>query len=296
MPDYNPSFFPKPTADGSYTFFSQEFDEAFHSSSGAKQESEKKFIEPCQIAQRARENHDLKLLDICYGLGYNSAAALTTIWTINPNCRVELIALELDVNVPEKAIAYQLLNEWKSPIPQLLTLFAQTYQITTPQLQAQLLIGDARVTIQQVYQNGFQADAIFLDPFSPTKCPQLWTVEFLAIVAKCLNPQGRLATYSCAAAVRTALRGRGLNIGSTDAVGRRAPGTLASFAPLEEYPLSLKEQEHLQTRSAIPYRDPQLFDAADTICSRRQREQQSSSLETTSQWKKRWLKLPTTKG
>lgn len=287
----SPTFLPQLTDDGSYTFFSPEFDEAFHSYSGAKQEAEKKFIEPCQIAQKARESESIKLLDICYGLGYNSAAALVKIWEVNPNCHVQLIALERDINVPQTAIAYHLLQDWSSPIPQLLTTLAQTGQITTPQLQAQLLIGDARITIQQVYQNGFQADAIFLDPFSPTKCPQLWTVEFLAIVAKCLTSQGRLATYSCAAAVRTALHLAGLNIGSTDSVGRRSPGTLASFGLLEEYPLSVKEQEHLQTRAAIPYRDPYLDDTTDKIGFRRQTEQQTSSLETTSHWKKRWDKI-----
>lgn len=223
-------------------------------------------------------------------MGYNTASALDTIWTVNPQCHVDLIGLELDLNVAQVAIAHQLLQDWKSPIPDLLTLLVETGQVTTPQLQAHLLIGDARATIQQVYQTRFQADAIFLDPFSATKCPQLWTVEFLAIVAQCLTPQGRLATYSCAAAVRTALALAGLNIGSTRGVGRRSPGTLASFADLEQYPLSEKEQQHLQTRAGIPYRDPLLLDDTTVICSRRQTEQQSSDLEPTSQWKKRWTK------
>ena len=39
----------KLTDDGSYTFFSDEFEELFHSQSGAKQEAQYKFIEPCKI-------------------------------------------------------------------------------------------------------------------------------------------------------------------------------------------------------------------------------------------------------
>ncbi|WP_013323979.1 tRNA (5-methylaminomethyl-2-thiouridine)(34)-methyltransferase MnmD [Gloeothece verrucosa] len=284
----SPHFFPQLTADGSYTFFSQEFDEAFHSCSGAKQEAQKKYIEPCQITQKASQGDTLKLLDICYGLGYNTAAALSAIWSVNPYCHVELIALELDANVPSEAIAHQLLKDWKTPIPELLTTLAETHQVKTPQFSAQLLIGDARSTIQQVEESRFQADGIFLDPFSPTKCPQLWTVEFLAKVSKCLSPQGRLATYSCAAAVRSALILAGLNIGSTQGVGRLAPGTLASLSRLEAYPLSRKEQEHLQTRAAIPYRDPQLCDPGAVICSRRAHLQQTSLLEPSSHWKKRW--------
>jgi tRNA U34 5-methylaminomethyl-2-thiouridine-forming methyltransferase MnmC len=54
-------------------------------------------------------------------------------------------------------------------------------------------------------------------------------------------------------------------------------------------PLSQKEKEHLLTRAAIPYRDPQLNAPADVIMMRRQQEQQASSLEPTSHWRKRWL-------
>ena len=103
-----------------------------------------------------------------------------------------------------------------------------------------------------------------------------------------------MATYSCAAAVRTALLSAGLVIGSTAPVGRRTPGTIAAHQSIKSqeitanYPLSPAEIEHLQTRAAVPYRDPQLRDDAATITQRRQQEQQVSNLESTSQWRKRW--------
>lgn len=113
---------------------------------------------------------------------------------------------------------------------------------------------------------------------------------------------GRLATYSCAAAVRTALLAAGLVIGSTIPIGRHTPGTIAAY-PINESVdnwgnereeinlipyLSQSEKEHLQTRAAIPYRDPELRDSAEVIIIRREQEQKDSVLETTSQWKKRW--------
>ena len=94
-------------------------------------------------------------------------------------------------------------------------------------LQANLLIGDARSLILQVHKSCFQADAIFLDPFSPPQCPQLWTLEFIQKVSECLHENGLMATYSCAAAVRTALLTAGLAVGSTPPIGRRTPGTIA---------------------------------------------------------------------
>ena len=284
------NFSPKLTADGSFTFFSNEFDEDFHSHFGAKQEAIAKFVEPCQIAEKAARSDRLHLLDICYGLGYNTAAALATIWQVNPKCVVEWIGLEINPEISLQAIDRQFLNDYPQPIPKLLKQLSQTYQLETSQFIAQLLLKDARISIQKVLDRNFIADAIFLDPFSPPKCPQLWTVEFLAIVAKCLKPTGILATYSCAASVRKALSMSGLKLSSSFGLGRLAPGTLASF--LELTPLSQRELEHLSTRAAVPYRDSTLKDSANSIRQRRQTEQHSSNLEPTSHWKKRWFLRP----
>jgi tRNA U34 5-methylaminomethyl-2-thiouridine-forming methyltransferase MnmC len=280
-------FEPWITEDGSYTFFSQEFGQTFHSRYGAKAESIFKYAVPTLLAQKANRGH-LRLLDICYGLGYNSAAALETIWRSNPDCTVEIIALELDRSVPISAIKHQILNDWQQPIPQLLTQLVEQGSINTERLKAQLILGDARQTIQQVIDLVFTADAVFLDPFSPLACPQLWTIEFIDRVAKCCTVDGTIATYSCAAAVRTALLQAGLAIADSTPVGRKAPGTIASFNPAQLPPLSQQELEHLQTRAAIPYRDPTLTDSTSQIMIRRELEQDDCQLETTSQWKKRW--------
>lgn len=282
---------PQVTEDGSFTFFSDEFQEKFHSQSGAKQESEGKFVLACQLAQKASQTDHMCLLDICYGLGYNTASALESIWLVNPQCRVTLIALELDLNIPRQAIAYHLLDQWADPISQWLKKLALEGRVENPLLKAELLSGDARLTLQQVKSSAFKADAIFLDPFSPPKCPQLWTVEFLTLLVQSLAIDGRLATYSCAASVRTALELAGLKFGAGVQVGKRSPGTVANFTGEDLPPISDQEQEHLQTRAAIAYRDPDLQDSAETILERRKAEQAKSCLEPTSHWKKRWLCL-----
>ncbi len=295
---------PEPTADGSFTFTSREFGELFHSHYGAKQESFLKFVAPTQLAERAHQPV-LRLLDICYGLGYNTAAALQTIWAVNPNCEVEVIGLEINPSVPQAAIAHHLFDNWDYEYTGILTQLAFEKRVFSDRLKATLLIGDARDLIRQVHQLGFQADAIFLDPFSPPQCPQLWTIEFIQQISLCLHVDGILATYSCAAAVRTALLVAGLQIGSTPPVGRRTPGTIAAqikgkrdaLLPSPTLPLftssalSQKEKEHLLTRAAIPYRDPNLNNSADVIVMRRQQEQQTCLLEPTSRWRKRWLRI-----
>jgi tRNA U34 5-methylaminomethyl-2-thiouridine-forming methyltransferase MnmC len=283
---------PQQTGDGSFTFFSEEFGEAFHSQHGAKAEAFVKFAAATKLAEKSHQG-ELRLLDVCYGLGYNTAAALEVIWSANPNCRVEVFGLELDATVPKAAIAPPLIDSWSAEVQKVLQAIAQEHYFSSDRLTATLLLGDARQTIQTIIQSGFQADAIFFDPFSPRRCPQLWTVEFFAQVAQCLAPTGKLATYSRSASVRSAMLSAGFCIGTIPLSDQHLPhewsqGTVASFDPQSLNPLSPMEQEHLQTRAAIPYRDPDLTASAETILQLHHQEQQSSSLESTSSWRRRW--------
>lgn len=283
---------PQPTSDGSYTFFSQEFGESFHSRDGARAEALLKFAKATDLVAKA-EQKTLRLLDICYGLGYNTAAALEVIWAVNPDCQVEVVGLELDGSVPIAAIASPLLAVWSPRVQAVLQAIAVQHQVTAPALHASLILGDARQTIPSLIGRSFSADAIFFDPFSPRRCPQLWSVEFLAQVIQCLAATGKLATYSRSAAVRTALLQTGVQIGTIPLDDQHLPhewsqGTVAAFTASSLQPLSQMEQEHLQTRAAVPYRDPSLSDPAAVILERHHQEQQACGLESTSSWRRRW--------
>ncbi|MGJ3249420.1 MAG: tRNA (5-methylaminomethyl-2-thiouridine)(34)-methyltransferase MnmD [Elainellaceae cyanobacterium] len=283
---------PRLTDDGSFTFFSDEFGETFHSQEGAKEEAFLKFAAATGLSEKAQRG-SIRLLDICYGLGYNTAAAIETVWATSPHCHVELIGLELDAAVPQAAIAPPLIESWSSATQDILKAIAHQHFCQLPQLSARLLIGDARQTIQQVIAESFQADAILFDPFSPRRCPQLWTVEFFHCVAQCLASDGTLATYSRSASVRAAMIEAGLSIGTIPVPSPSrshdwSHGTIGSFKAQTLMPLSIMEQEHLRTRAAVPYRDPCLTDTAEVILSRHHREQQESILESTSSWRRRW--------
>ncbi|WP_126147706.1 tRNA (5-methylaminomethyl-2-thiouridine)(34)-methyltransferase MnmD [Synechococcus elongatus] len=285
-----PTWMPVRTDDGSYTFYSETFQETFHSREGARQEAEQKYVQQLQIGTWAAQRSPLRILDVCYGLGYNTAAALESVLAAGDG-RLQWLGLELDPTVPQAVVSSELIEEWSPPVQQMLRDLAQTGCHDSDRFQGQLLWGDARQTIQEAIAQNFQADAIFLDPFSPKRCPQLWTVEFLQLVARCLAPQGRLVTYCRAAAVRTALQLAGLQITNLPAPAsafahRWSLGTIAAWEPLP--PLSQAEQEHLHCRAAVPYRDPTLQDTAEVIRQRRDREQQQSKLESTSAWRRRW--------
>ncbi|MBD1843820.1 hypothetical protein H6F89_10490 [Cyanobacteria bacterium FACHB-63] len=287
-----PDWIPQLTQDGSYTFFSEEFGEAFHSYQGAKTEAFQKFSDAIDLQQRAQQSQ-IRLLDVCYGLGYNTAAAIEVIRKVNPICNIEIYALELDPTVPLGAVTPQLLQYWSKPVQEILESLANQHYHQQDHLKAQLLIGDARQTIQHLITSKFQADAIFFDPFSPRRCPQLWTIEFFQLVAQCLAPTGKLATYSRSASVRAALIEAGLQIGTIPLGALHLPhgwaqGTIAAWNAETLHPLSQMEQEHLKTRAAIPYRDRSLSDSAAEILTRHEQEQRSSTVESTSSWRRRW--------
>jgi tRNA U34 5-methylaminomethyl-2-thiouridine-forming methyltransferase MnmC len=286
------TWIPKQTADGSFTFFSEAFGEAFHSREGARDEAFQKYAVATRLADRALADR-ICLLDVCYGLGYNSAAAIESIWAVNPSCEIQLYALELDPTVPIAATQPPLIEAWSESVQSILIDLATEQCSQGDHLSAQLLIGDARQAIGQLVDQQIQADAIFFDPFSPRRCPQLWTVEFLSQIAQVLSPNGQLATYSRSAAVRAALQEVGLQIG-TIPLGTQAQahewsqGTIAAFDRHYLAELSPMEQEHLLTRAAIPLRDLSGQDSAELILDRQQQEQNKSDRESTSSWRRRW--------
>ena len=275
-----------PTEDGSVTFWSDTFQETFHSSHGAKHEAEAKFVIPAKITEKARTQTQLNILDVCYGLGYNSAAAIACVSELpDRRANLHIIALENNLEVPQKAIAAGLVDIWQPAIAQILKTAAEAQTVVTENLSLQLLIGEARQTISQVPTKW--ADAIFLDPFSPPHCPQLWTVEFIQLLANCLKPDGYLVTYSSSAAVRAAMLFSGLQIGAIAPIGRKSPSTIAAFAPTPLPPISDTEAAFLKTRAAIPYRDRTLQSTASEIIALRQDEQNNSNLLPSSSLRKK---------
>ena len=81
-------------------------------------------------------------------------------------------------------------------------------------VEAEVVVGDARQTLPAWRR---QADAWFLDGFSPAKNPELWTDALMQAVAAHTVPGGSFATYTAAGRVRRALASAGFTVS-------RAPG------------------------------------------------------------------------
>jgi len=284
------------TKDGSYSLRSVFFQENFHSLLGALEETKLKFTATSNL-QRFK-GKSLNVLDICFGLGYNSASLLEVL--IKHKSYLNLYALEID----KKPLEYSFRNEsfLKLWAPKGKTIFETMYLkdfFEDQFFKCNILWGDAREKIK-IIPSSIKFDLIYIDGFSPQKCPQVWTIEFLSKVAENLNSQGYLITYSSSAAVRKTLRNLGLEIFTIKPSFKNrtfwSQGTVA-ISKFDKYKLkpnfnfeklSLMEEEHLLTKASIPYRDQDLNSSKDDIIRRRLDEQLFSNLLSTNKWREKW--------
>ena len=285
------------TADGSFSLHSFQFGEAFHNSAGALNEANAKFVVPAQL-ERFQPDQSVAVLDICFGLGYNSAAVMQTMPVPPPSLR--WWGLELDRRPLDLALEQPSFQQiWSTSVLQRLKSLQSTGSWWDNSSQGQLIWGDARKTLVTIPADQ-NFDLILLDAFSPQRCPQLWSEEFLGVLAERLKPGGRLLTYSRSAAVRASLKHARLQLFSLlGAPGERlgwSSGTMAvrpggEGCPMNGpgwRPLSEMELEHLSTRAAVPFRDSSGTGTADVILRQRQLEQHCCNLEATNSWQRRW--------
>ncbi len=85
-------------------------------------------------------------------------------------------------------------------------------------INAKVVLGDARETLRA---EAFQADAWFLDGFSPAKNPELWDSDLLAQVGTHTKPGGTAATYTAAGFVRRNLEAAGFSVERIPGFGRK---------------------------------------------------------------------------
>ena len=284
------------TQDGSYSLRSILFQENFHSLKGALEETKIKFTNPSGLHRF--KNKSINVLDICFGLGYNSASLFSDL--IKQNSLLNWYALEID----KKPLEYSLKNNyflelWHPKVSTIFDFLYQKNQFEDQFFKCKILWGEAREEINNIPPR-IKFDLIYLDGFSPQKCPQVWTVEFLSKVTKKLNPQGYLITYSSSAAVRMTLRNLGLEIFSIksdlNSQNQWSQGTvaIANFSKNKFQnnlcfdKLSPMEEEHLLTKASIPYRDPDLNSKAEDIIKERMKEQFLSNMSSTKKWREKW--------
>jgi tRNA U34 5-methylaminomethyl-2-thiouridine-forming methyltransferase MnmC len=255
------------THDGSFTLYSREYDEHMHSLSGAYEEALLKHVLPSGILERGSDR--LAVLDVGFGLGYNILALIDSLSRKNFNGSLSVISLEKDrsllpyirrISFPDiRDEAYSFIRG---------AYMNETVQNSTVRIT--VMFGDARISARSLPDGSF--DAVFFDPFSPSRNPELWSVDFLREMFRLMDSAAVLTTYSSAQQIRGALLDAGFFIGRGPSVGGKREGTLAAKTGVIT---SLPSSELAALRDdcrSVPYRDESLSGAAQSIVERRRKE------------------------
>ena len=286
------------TKDGSLSLYSLRYKEGFHDKEGALKESITKYLLPAQLEQFLTAKK-IVVLDICMGLGYNSGCILEKLF--QSNIKIEWHGLEIDQRPLNLALNEKIFQKvWSPKVLNFFNCISKSEKWTENFNEGTIHWGDARQKIYEI-QDSLRFDLILLDPFSPQKCPELWSEEFISLLTERLSFEGRLITYSTAASIRASFKRAGLKIysivPSINDNDKWSSGTVAMKKKIEKHfisencqikDLSTREIEHLNTRSSIPYRDPTGKGTSKEIITTREIEQSKSQLINTSSWRKRW--------
>jgi len=279
------------TGDGTITLRDAATGELYHNSAGAYLEAMENYVRPALAGLSS--GSQLRLLDICFGLGYNTFAFIDHVARNEPLVReVEVLAVEEDrgllpviARVAGQACFESFPADFSESIVQTgqaeenILSFDLTRGKNEPPLHVVLRISfaDLRKVVPGIEED---FDLVFHDPFSPSKVPELWTVDLFSRYQRLLNKRnGRVLTYSIASAVRGGFLEAGFDIYRTAAVGRKAGGTLAlhrgqmDFDARSFFELDSEELTRLASVSGIPYRDPDFDRDRKTILKLRQAEQ-----------------------
>ncbi|MDR1911368.1 MAG: hypothetical protein LBQ52_03350 [Helicobacteraceae bacterium] len=214
------------TVDNVFTLFSDRFNESYHSvGEGAMRETIEKHIRPAftyaQIGDRAR------VLDVCFGLGYNALAALDFFGD-----EIEIVSPEIDKELIAYLPRHLYPIEFEKYRP-MIAKIASDFYYKDDRVSIEVKIGDAADIIQELEG---EFDVIFQDPFSIRNNGELWSEQFFAALYRLLRSTGVLTTYSASHLARTRMKNAGFFLYAhsfTKESGLRR-GTIASKIEIEE--------------------------------------------------------------
>ena len=232
--------------DGTNTLFSVEFDEPYHSTKdGALHESLEKHVKPALAL--SKEKTKLTILDICFGLGYNTFSTLHHIKTQGLKTKVHILSPEFDEELVRSLDSFDFPSEFDDIKP-IIKAVSQDLYYEDEQFKIEILLGDARKSIPKIKE---KVDIIYQDAFSPAQNPLLWTTEHFSDIRNICKEDALLTTYSTAAAIRLGLYENGfyIFIHSAELMRNSTVASLKMLKGVEYIDMELKKVRNPKARS-----------------------------------------------
>ena len=215
------------TADKSYTYYSNRYQQCYHSKEGAVLESYYKHFLPAFQWVAWKGWKKVKILDLCFGLGYNS---LITLLYRPPGIEVEIFSPELDRELVTSLSQFPYPSLFRSLLP-VIKKIAQSGKFEGNGIKIELFFGPAEELISTFSENSFQI--IYHDPFSRRSNPELWSSKFIDHLRRTITEDGIVTTYASARSIRQEFLKKGFYL-YTHPYPIIKPGTI--FSPFLDLP------------------------------------------------------------
>ena len=183
---------------------SERFDDPYFSFHDGLAETRHVFLGGNDLPQRFRDG--FQIAELGFGTGLNALAALDA-WRGEGAFRfTSFEAYPMNAQDMETA-----LSAWPElQRDQLVAAWSSGHRkIRIGPMHLEVIVGDA---LDRLSNWTGQADAWFLDGFSPAKNPEMWSAALLEQVGRHTTRDGTFATYSAAASVRSGLQAAGFQV------------------------------------------------------------------------------------
>jgi len=142
----------------------------------------------------------LHILDICFGLGYNTLATLYYIKVNKLDIKVHIYSPEFDSKLLKSLKNFHYPKEF-SNFKSIIDKLTSNFQYEDDKCKIEIFNGDAREYIKQLNN----IDIVYQDAFSSDVNHFLWTVEYFKDIKNTLSNDAILTTYSIATPIRLSI-------------------------------------------------------------------------------------------
>ncbi len=202
-----------------------DFGDIYFSTDGGLDETRAVFLDGCGLPERWAKATVFTIAELGFGSGLNFLATWQ-LWakTAKPKQRLHFVSIEkfpfdrtqlmraLSAWPELESLSQQLIRQWPGRVKGLHRLNFGSVTLT-------LMHEDVIAGLDQI--DTLNADAWFLDGFSPSGNPDMWSEAVMDRIARCSAPGARLATFSVAGAVRNALKQAGFAVRKKPGFGRK---------------------------------------------------------------------------
>ena len=242
---------------------SEQFGDPYFSLANPLEESQYVFLNSTNIINRWAKK-DFTIAELGFGFGINFISTVNN-WkkTSHPSHRLHYISIEkYPVLKDDLADFYKQLNIASNFTDELLQNYPpfvagfHRLEFNDDNIVLTLIFGDANDYLEQCE---FEADAWFLDGFSPNKNKTLWSNDVAQQIQRLTKKGGTLSTYSAASNVRKSFADAGFDITKAPGYGKKREmliGTLKSKQShssfnLKDKPWFINRANNANHRNAI---------------------------------------------